>query len=197
MNFTSNLITTTHIKSEIPANIITSAPFFNTTTAREVDPIDPVRKFECPDCGEVIRGKSHFIQHKLSHAGLKVFCCPECGRMFTRQHLLLRHTQVHTGIKKYECEKHRCGECGKSFADTEGLTHHMQGHAIAKKYYCEECGLRCDDSEDLTRHRATSHPLTRKPKLDGTTHIKEEPKEPVIKEYKRGIYYSMRVCITA
>ena len=74
--------------------------------------------------------------------------CTVCDKRFTRKHDLTRHREIHTGKNLYPCT-----QCERRFSSYYSFSQHMNIHR--GKYKCTECGLCCQRSRDLARHKRT------------------------------------------
>lgn len=81
------------------------------------------RKYQCKECGAMLKRKEHLDQHMRGHSDERPFKCHICQKAFKRNEHLTRHYVIHSGDKNY-----LCNVCQKAFSRKDHLHKHTQTH---------------------------------------------------------------------
>lgn len=86
------------------------------------------RKYQCKECGAMLKRKEHLDQHMRGHSDERPFKCPVCQKAFKRNEHLTRHYVIHSGDKNFTCSV-----CQKAFSRKDHLNKHTQTHLGIRK----------------------------------------------------------------
>lgn len=93
------------------------------------------RKYQCKECGAMLKRKEHLDQHMRGHSDLRPYKCDICSRAFKRNEHLTRHSVIHSGTKDFSCNI-----CTKAFSRKDHLRKHKQTHLTKQKNKQKEEG---------------------------------------------------------
>lgn len=111
------------------------------------------KTFCCETCGKVLKKKSSFEIHMLSHTNQpRPHACHLCPKRYNKQSSLKEHLIRHSGIKNFVCPV-----CGiKKFTQPE-LKFHMNKHTKEKVWKCDICDREFCSKLSYARHKAVIH----------------------------------------
>lgn len=121
---------------------------------------EPIKTFECIECGKKFVSKYELINYGVVHSG-EFFVCefPNCEAKFKAQNALSQHRNIHT-------EKYKCPKCQKCFIDNSLLNVHLAKRkppCDGGVFICDKCQQQFNHADQLKRHEAKDHPDPRKP----------------------------------
>ena len=104
------------------------------------------RKYQCKECGAMLKRKEHLDQHMRGHSDERPFKCPVCQKAFKRNEHLTRHYVIHSGDKNFTCSV-----CQKAFSRKDHLNKHAQTHLGIKRTKAKTKDLLFSDKDSLDR----------------------------------------------
>lgn len=124
-----------------------------------VEPIEPVRSYECAVCKRVFRDRRQLQSHLAKHKQTPCLCLI-CGKLFSGDRTLGRHMKLHDATS----ESHPCKECNKKFKQRRYLLdHNRKVHNLFVDdgpSICETCNQQFPNKRQLHIHMQT-HPIVK------------------------------------
>ena len=80
--------------------------------------------------------------------------CPLCEKIFKNKQDLILHIEF--CINKESIADKECHYCKEKFTEA-GLKKHIENNVCKGSIICDECGMICNDREDLQNHKNNEH----------------------------------------
>jgi len=118
--------------------------------------------YECESCGLILRNRTFYESHVLTHSVHKQYSCTFCDKAFKTKVQLNIHENRHTGQGRFECRF-----CEKRFPQRGELRNHEEQHGEEKGYSCHLCGKTFARDSYLRIHMKVHLGTEEKKKLTG------------------------------
>lgn len=119
------------------------------------------RKYQCKECGAMLKRKEHLDQHMRGHSNERPYKCDVCQKAFKRNEHLTRHTVIHSGNKDFPCTL-----CQKAFSRKDHLNKHLQTHLGIRKNKMKEDSYYIDQKDTRVFDNSTDIAVTPKQEIN-------------------------------